>query len=51
VTTTPDVGSAYGRPPPCRFAVLGPLEARDVTGRPTELGSPKMRAVLTLLLA
>ncbi len=34
-----------------RFAVLGPLLACDSTGAPVDLGSPKMRAVLTLLLA
>ena len=34
-----------------RFNVLGPLEVWDAQGRPVEVGSAKMRAVLTLLVA
>jgi DNA-binding SARP family transcriptional activator len=33
-----------------RFRVLGPLEVRDRHGEPVRLGSPKLRAVLALLL-
>ncbi len=33
-----------------RFRVLGPLEARDGLGEPVRLGSPKLRAVLGVLL-
>jgi DNA-binding SARP family transcriptional activator len=50
-TTTTEIESGHGLRAPCRFAVLGPLEAQDNTGQPVDLGSPKMRAVLTLLLA
>lgn len=46
VPAAADPGLGRGR----RFAVLGPLEVRDADGRPVELGSAKMRAVLTLLL-
>ena len=33
-----------------RFRVLGPLEVRDLHGEPVGLGSPKLRAVLAVLL-
>ena len=33
-----------------RFRVLGPLEVRDGDGEPVGLGSPKLRAVLAVLL-
>ena len=33
-----------------RFRVLGPLEVRDRFGEPVRLGSPKLRAVLAVLL-
>ncbi|MEV0291496.1 MULTISPECIES: BTAD domain-containing putative transcriptional regulator [unclassified Kribbella] len=33
-----------------RFKVLGPLEIRDGRGEPVRLGSPKLRAVLAILL-
>jgi len=34
-----------------QFRVLGPLEVATDDGRPVDLGSPKLRALLTLLLA
>jgi DNA-binding SARP family transcriptional activator len=34
-----------------RFRVLGPLEVQAADGGPVEVGSPKLRALLTLLLA
>jgi DNA-binding SARP family transcriptional activator len=51
VTTATEIESGSSLRRPCRFAVLGPLEVRDDTGQPVDLGSPKMRAVLTLLVA
>ena len=33
-----------------RHGVLGPLEVRDDSGAPVPLGSPKLRALLSLLL-
>ncbi|MFI0928473.1 BTAD domain-containing putative transcriptional regulator [Streptomyces sp. NPDC021012] len=50
MTGTPPAAGRTGRPAPARFHALGPVQA-TVAGRTVDLGAPKQRTLLALLVS